>query len=260
MKTGLKSMLVLGAAAIFFAGCPDGSGGDDGGDGAVAVRPATSVRIEALEGTDFGTVAKGESVTKKFKITADGYLSENGSVGAPAGFDDTDFEKERQKMVEERTTTATFTVTFSPVFDGVSSGDLTVITAITGGDSFKLPVTAKGTGVGLKAPDAADRTMTVKYYLGDAEQTGATSLNLTPDNPAGKVEVTIDYYAEYKTKGSANGPFVYAFEAFPNTVPNTVVINIGVSEAAKASESENAFFYIEGKKIDLYWNNPGTTE
>lgn len=260
MKTGLKSMLVLGAAAIFFAGCPDGSSGDDGGDGAVAVRPATTVKIEALEGIDFGTVAKGESVTKKFKITADGYLSENGSMGAPAGFDDTEFEKARQKMVEERTTTATFTVTFSPVFDGLSSGDLTIVTAMTGGASFKLPVTAEGTGVGLKAPNAADKTVTVKYYLGNTEQTGATSLDLTPANPTGKVEVTIDYYAEYKTKGSANGPFVYAFEAFPNTLPNTVVINIGVSEAAKVSESEKASFYIEGKKIDLYWNNPGTTE
>ena len=131
---------------------------------------------------------------------------------------------------------------------------------MTGGASFKLPVTAEGTGVGLKAPNAADKTVTVKYYLGNTEQTGATSLDLTPANPTDKVEVTIDYYAEYKTKGSANGPFVYAFEAFPNTLPNTVVINIGVSEAAKASESENAFFYIEGKKIDLYWNNPGTTE
>ena len=87
-------------------------------------------------------------------------------MGVPAGFDDTDFEKARQKMVEERTTTATFTVTFSPVFDGLSSGDLTIVTAMTGGASFKLPVTAKGTGVGLKAPDAADRTMTVKYYTG----------------------------------------------------------------------------------------------
>ena len=260
MKTGLKSMLVLGAAAVFLAGCPDGSRGDDGGDGTVAVRPATTVKIEASEGTDFGTVAKGASVTKQFKITADGYLSESGSVGVPAGFDDTDFEKARQKMVEERTTTATFTVTFSPVFDGLSSGDLTIVTAMTGGASFKLPVTAKGTGVGLKAPDAADRTMTVKYYLGDTEQTGATSLNLTPDNPAGKVEVTIDYYAEYKTKGNSNGPFVYAFEAFPNTVPNTVSIDIGVSEATKTSESEKDSFYIEGQKINLNWNNPGTAE
>lgn len=143
---------------------------------------------------------------------------------------------------------------FWQVVDG-SRGD-------DGGDGTVAvrPVTAKGTGVGLKAPDAADRTMTVKYYLGDTGQTGAISLNLTPDNPAGKVEVTIDYYAEYKTKRSSNGPFVYAFEAFPNTVPNTVVINIGVSEATKASESEKGSFYIEGQKINLNRNNPGTGE
>ena len=86
---------------------------------------------------------------------------------------------------------------FWQVVDG-SRGD-------DGGDGTVAvrPVTAKGTGVGLKAPDAADRTMTVKYYLGDTGQTGAISLNLTPDNPAGKVEVTIDYYAEYKTKRSS---------------------------------------------------------
>lgn len=72
--------------------------------------------------------------------------------------------------------------------------------------------------------------------------------------------MTIDYYAEYKTKRSSNGPFVYAFEAFPNTVPNTVVINIGVSEATKASESEKGSFYIEGQKINLNRNNPGTGE
>lgn len=49
---------------------------------------------------------------------------------------------------------------FWQVVDG-SRGD-------DGGDGTVAvrPVTAKGTGVGLKAPDAADRTMTVKYYTG----------------------------------------------------------------------------------------------
>lgn len=86
-------------------------------------------------------------------------------------------------------------------------------------------------------------------------QDGAASLNLIPPIRKAKSKWRLVIW-NIKLGRISNGPFVYAFES----VPDAVVIDIGVSKATKEQNRAEDFFYIGGQKIGIYRNNPGTTE
>lgn len=178
-------MIASVMTAVFF-GCDDETGNEGGNE--PATTPATKVTITAVDGTDFGTVSLGNEMTKKFRIKTDGYIGSY-SYALPAGFESSDLESVLKSMEETAGTSGEFSVTFSPLFNGASGGDITVIADMFGGAEGSLEVTAVGSGTALKAPDAADKTLTVIYAYMNSGGTpeidsGAVSLDLNPDRPA----------------------------------------------------------------------------
>lgn len=249
-------LTVAAVAAAAFSGCPDGNGGESGNS--PATTPATEVTIAAEDGTDFGTVSLGNEVTKKFRIKTDGYIGSY-SYALPAGFESSDLESVLKSMEETAGTSGEFSVTFSPLFNGASGGDITVIADMFGGAEGSLEVTAVGSGTALKAPDAADKTLTVIYAYMNSGGTpeidsGAVSLDLNPDRPAGVITVTADYYVGTQYRETHSGFINYDYSAFPNDPSqiNMTAIRVTVNQTLPAEA--NAHFFIEGQRIDINWS------
>ena len=185
--------------AVFF-GCDDTTGNEGGNE--PATPPATKVTITAVDGTDFGTVSLGNEVTKKFQIKTDGYIG-SWSYSLPLGFESSDLENLLKSLEETEGTTGEFSVTFSPLFNGKSSGDIVIITDMMGGAEGTL-----ASGTALKAPDAEDRTFTFVYAYPDSVgmpviDYDAITLQLYPHRPVGFIIVTADYYVDTQDEDRA---------------------------------------------------------
>lgn len=216
--------------------------------------------ITAVDGTDFGTVSLENevTVTKKFQIKTDGYIG-SWSYDLPIGFESPDLENLLKSLEETAGTTGEFSVTFSPLFNGKSSGDIVIVTDMVGGAEGTLVVTAVGSETELKAPDALDKTLTVIYAYMNSGGTpeidsGAVSLDLNPDRPAGVITVTADYYVGTQYRETHSGFINYDYSAFPNDPSqiNMTAIRVTVNQTLPAEA--NAHFFIEGQRIDINWS------
>lgn len=216
--------------------------------------------ITAVDGTDFGTVSLENevTVTKKFQIKTDGYIG-SWSYDLPIGFESPDLENLLKSLEETAGTTGEFSVTFSPLFNGKSSGDIVIVTDMVGGAEGTLVVTAVGSETELKAPDALDKTLTVIYAYMNSGGTpeidsGAVSLDLNPDRPAGVITVTADYYVGTQYRETHSGFINYDYSAFPNDPSqiNMTAIRVTVNQTLPAEV--NAHFFIEGQRIDINWS------
>lgn len=243
--------------AVFF-GCDDTTGNEGGNE--PATPPATKVTITAVDGTDFGDVSLGKEVTKKFQIKTDGYIG-SWSYSLPLGFESSDLENLLKSLEETEGTTGEFSVTFSPLFNGKSSGDIVIITDMMGGAEGTLAVTAVGSGTALKAPDAEDRTFTFVYAYPDSVgmpviDYDAITLQLYPHRPVGFIIVTADYYVDTQDEDRAtqSGFINYDYSGFPNDPAqrNMAIIQVTVNQTYPAEKS--AYFFIEERRIDIFWN------
>ena len=255
MRKEVLLMIAAVMTAVFF-GCDDTTGNEGGNE--PATTPATKVTITAVDGTDFGNVSLGNEVTKKFQIKTDGYIG-SWSYDLPIGFESSDLENLLKSLEETAGTTGEFSVTFSPLFNGKSSGDIVIITDMMGGAEGTLAVTADGSGTKLKAPDALDKTLTVIYAYMNSGGTpeidsGAVSLDLNPDRPAGVITVTADYYVGTQYRETHSGFINYDYSAFPNDPSqiNMTAIRVTVNQTLPAEA--NAHFFIEGQRIDINWS------
>lgn len=243
-------MIAAVMTAVFF-GCDDTTGNEGGNE--PATTPATKVTITAVDGTDFGNVSLGNEVTKKFRIKTDGYIG-SWSYSLPLGFESSDLENLLKSLEETAGTTGEFSVTFSPLFNGKSSGDIVINTGAEG----TLAVTAVGSGTALKAPDAEDRTFTYMYAYPNSVgmpviDSEAITLRLNPNRPAGFIIVTADYYVDKQYRGTHSGFINYDYSVFPNDPAhrNMATIQVTVNQTYPAEES--AYFIIEGRRIDITW-------
>ena len=217
MRKEVLLMIAAVMTAVFF-GCDDTTGNEGGNE--PATTPATKVTITAVDGTDFGDVSLGKEVTKKFQIKTDGYIG-SWSYSLPLGFESSDLENLLKSLEETAGTTGEFSVTFSPLFNGKSSGDIVINTDMMGGAEGTLAVTAVGSGTALKAPDAEDRTFTYMYAYPDSVgmpviDYDAITLRLYPHRPVGFIIVTADYYVDTQYRGTHSGFINYDYSVFPN--------------------------------------------
>lgn len=248
MRKEVLLMIAAVMTAVFF-GCDD----TIGNEGA----PATKVTITAVDGTDFGNVSLGKEVTKKFRIKTDGYIG-SWSYSLPLGFESSDLENLLKSLEETAGTTGEFSVTFSPLFNGKSSGDIVINTGAEG----TLAVTAVGSGTALKAPDAEDRTFTYMYAYPNSVgmpviDSDAITLQLYPHRPVGFIIATADYYVDTQDRATHSGFINYDYSGFPNDPAhrNMVTIQVTVNQTYPAEEKEkSAFFFIEGRRIDIIWS------
>ena len=212
--------------------------------------------ITAVDGTDFGDVSLGEEVTKKFQIKTDGYIG-SWSYSLPLGFESSDLENLLKSLEETAGTTGEFSVTFSPLFNGKSSGDIVI--NMMGGAKGTLAVTAVGSGTALKAPDAADRRRIVMYAYADSIgmpkiDPDAVTLELYPHRPAGFIIVTADYYVAKQYRETHSGFINYDFSGFPNDPAHRNMATIQVTVNQTYPAEKGACFFIEGARIDIFWN------
>ena len=255
MRKEVLLMIAAVMTAVFF-GCDDTTGNEGGNE--PATTPATKVTITAVDGTDFGNVSLGKEVTKKFQIKTDGYIG-SWSYSLPLGFESSDLENLLKSLEETAGTTGEFSVTFSPLFNGKSSGDIVIKTDMMGGAEGTLAVTAVGSGTALKAPDALDKTLTVAYAYWNNEtqkfevDESANSLELNPSQLTGAIIVTTDYYVERHYSEFSSGDINYQYNAFPNDPSQLNIIEIMVTANPNATESRESHFTIEGKKISIKW-------
>lgn len=213
--------------------------------------------ITAVDGTDFGTVSLGNEVTKKFRIKTDGCIG-SWSYSLPAGFESSDLENLLKSLEETEGTTGEFSVTFSPLFNGKSSGDIVINT--DGGAEGTLAVTAVGSGTALKAPDAADRTFAYAYAypnnvgMPEIDLEERISLKLYPYRTVGFIIVTADYYVDTQYRETHSGFINYDFSGFPNDPAhrNMVAIQVTVNQTYPAEKG--ARLEIEGVLFDIFWN------
>ncbi len=246
--------------AVFF-GCDDTTGNEGGNE--PATPPATKVTITAVDGTDFGDVSLGKEVTKKFQIKTDGYIG-SWSYSLPLGFESSDLENLLKSLEETAGTTGEFSVTFSPLFNGKSSGDIVINTDMMGGAKGTLAVTAVGSGTALKAPDAADRTFAYMYAypnsvgMPEIDPEERISLQLYPYRPVGFIIVTADYYVDTQDEDRAtqSGFINYDYSGFPNDPAqrNMAIIQVTVNQTYPAEEEKSTHFFIEGVRFDIKWS------
>ena len=175
-------------------------------------------------------------MTKKFQIKTDGYIG-SWSYSLPLGFESSDLENLLKSLEETAGTTGEFSVTFSPLFNGKSSGDIVINTGAEG----TLAVTAVGSGTALKAPDAADKTFTYMYAYPNSVgmpviDSEAITLQLYPTRPVGFIIVTADYYVDKQDRETHSGFINYDYSGFPNDPAHRNMgggsILFGVSETA----------------------------
>lgn len=83
---------------------------------------------------------------------------------------------------------------------------------------------------------------------------GAVSLDLNPDRPAGVITVTADYYVGTQYRETHSGFINYDYSAFPNDPSkiNMTAIRVTVNQTLPAEA--NAHFFIEGQRIDINWS------
>lgn len=215
--------------------------------------------ITAVDGTDFGTVSLGNEVTKKFRIKTDGCIG-SWSYSLPLGFESPDLENLLKSLEETAGTTGEFSVTFSPLFNGKSSGDIVINT--DGGAEGTLAVTAVGSGTALKAPDAEDRTFNYVYAYPDSvgmpviDYDARSTLQLYPHRPVGFIIATADYYVDTQDKDRAthSGFINYDYSGFPNDPAHRNMVTIQVTVNQTYPAEKNAHFFIEGRRINIIWN------
>ena len=253
MRKEVLLMIAAVMTAVFF-GCDDTTGNEGGNE--PATTPATKVTITAVDGTDFGNVSLGKEVTKKFQIKTDGYIG-SWSYSLPLGFESSDLENLLKSLEETAGTTGEFSVTFSPLFNGKSSGDIVINT--DGGAEGTLAVTAVGSGTALKAPDAEDRTFTYMYAYPNSVgmpviDSEAITLQLYPHRPVGFIIVTADYYVDTQDRETRSGFINYDYSGFPNDPAHRNMATIQVTVNQTYPAEAGAHFFIEGRRIDIIWS------
>ena len=214
--------------------------------------PATKVTSTAGGGAGLGDVSVGGGGTKE----SDGYIG-SWSYSLPLGFESSDLENLLKSLEETAGTTGEFSVTFSPLFNGKSSGDIVINT--DGGAEGTLAVTAVGSGTALKAPDAEDRTFAYMYAYPNGVgmpviDPDAITLQLYPHRPVGFIIVTADYYVDEQYRGTHSGFINYDYSGFPNDPAHRNMVTIQVTVNQTYPAEKGAHFFIEGVRINIFWN------
>lgn len=181
---------------------------------------ATKIIITPLEGTDFGEVAYGSSITKKFRLTTDGYLEDVPTLSDSAMFKASLTEKELIAFKNQKLTSKDFSITFTPQHKDENNGSVSVyifgISNVTNNDvdlkgscndaNLKAENDPTATG-SLSLLDGYEGTVTMnKEETKDKYGYTVYNLNFTGSGKA-KIRFAADAYAIERRNGSNTGPF-----------------------------------------------------
>lgn len=210
---------------------------------------ATELTLTAVDGTDFGTLSLGESTTKKFTVTLNGYAEYKLVLSMPAGFESPDFDTNAQYSFDKKTKSFDFTAVYSPVFDGSDDNNTIAVTKIGfDGYSDEIEVTASGKNTGLKNP--ADKTAKTIVTIIDKPETVTLSDRDETTSPYAtyivaaeestpcqiKVRFESDKYESSVSSGTMTGncfTWEYTSLSFPNKA-NENYVEITINYDGKA--------------------------
>lgn len=169
----MKKLFFLILPFALLLGCSDESSNNN--STLPPTSPASTIHV-LPESYDFGTVKYGETkTTNKFIVATNGFVTSRYDVSNDIlGLDSTSAENALKTMAENLTTNGTFTLTLTPICKGSLTGELFIVTDISGGASVRVPITANVTDDTNTLPNCSSDTpvITVTTTPENVIQTG----------------------------------------------------------------------------------------